>query len=142
VKKTAIADAGPLPRKYIVVAILIVLAAIGTALYVVSSSKSKAAVDGTASTVVVPVPIGGISTVDKETRFKAALHDLEAGKTCADRKAAIPTLVELGDARAVPDLKKARYRGAGGVLGIGESNVNACLRSDAEKAIQTLQPSR
>jgi len=142
VKKTAIADAGPLPRKYIVVAILIVLAAIGTALYVVSSSKSKAAVDGTASTVVVSVPIGGISTVDKETRFKAALHDLEAGKTCADRKAAIPTLVELGDARAVPDLKKARYRGAGGVLGIGESNVNACLRSDAEKAIQTLQPSR
>ena len=37
-------------------------------------------------------------------------------------------LVELGDARAVPGLKKARYRGAGGVLGIGESNANACLR--------------
>jgi serine/threonine-protein kinase len=138
VRKTAIADAGPLPTKYIVVAILIVLAAIATALYVVSSNSSKAAVNGTASTVIVPVPIGGVSSVDKETRYKAALHDLEAGKTCADRKAAIPELVELGDERAIPELKKARYRGAGGVLGIGESNANACLKTEAEKAIQAL----
>jgi hypothetical protein len=141
VRKT-IADAGPLPRKYIVVAILIVVGAIATALYVVSSSSTKSAVNSGSTAVVVPVPIAGMSTVDKETRFKAALHDLEAGKTCADRKAAIPVLVELGDVRAVPDLKKARYRGAGGVLGIGESNVNACLRSDAEKAIQTLSPEK
>ena len=84
----------------------------------------------------MPVPVGGESTVDKETRFKAALHDLETGKTCADRKAAIPMLVELGDAAAIPALKRARYRGRGGVLGIGESNANACLRADAEKAIQ------
>ena len=30
----------------------------------------------------------------------------------------------------------------GGVLGIGESNFNACLKTDAEKAIQTLSPAK
>ncbi|HSN25849.1 MAG TPA: serine/threonine-protein kinase [Kofleriaceae bacterium] len=139
VRKTSIADAAPLPKKYGVIAILIVLGAIATALYVWSSHSGKG---GTANTVVVPVPVGGESTVDKETRFKAALHDLEAGKTCADRKAAIPVLVDLGDPRAIPDLKRARYRGTGGVLGIGESNANQCLKTEAEKAIQTLSPSK
>lgn len=135
-RKTSIADAAPLPRKYVVIAVLIVLAAIATALYVASSHSTKG---GSAATVGAQVPVPGAeSTVDKETRFKAALHDLEAGKTCADRKAAIPVLVELGDARAVPDLRRARYRGTGGVLGIGESNANQCLKTEAEKAIQTL----
>src|SRR3569623_705613 len=138
VRKTSIADAAPLPRKYVVIAVLIVLAALGTALYVASRHTTK--VSGAANTVVVPLPGGGESTVDKETRFKAALHDLEAGKTCADRKAAIPVLVELGDARAIPGLKRARYRGTGGVLGIGESTAQQCLQTDAEKAIQTLSP--
>ena len=138
-RKTSIADAAPLPRKYVVIAVLIVLGAIATALYVASSHSTKGA-GGVASTVVVPLPVGGESTVDKETRYKAALHDLEAGKTCADRKAAIPVLVDIGDARAVPELKRARYRGTGGVLGLGESNANQCLKTDAEKAIQTLSP--
>jgi hypothetical protein len=74
----------------------------------------------------------------RETLLKAALHDLENGKTCADRKAAIPTLVQLGDPAAIPALKKARHRMRGGVLGIGDSNTNACLKSDAETAIQAL----
>ncbi|MBV8759662.1 MAG: serine/threonine protein kinase [Deltaproteobacteria bacterium] len=137
--RPSIADAAPLPKKYGVFAVLIVIAAIATALYVWQSHDGKG---GTATAVVVPVPVGGESMVDKETRFKAALHDLEAGKTCADRKAAIPVLVELGDARAIPDLRRARYRGTGGVLGIGESNANQCLKTDAEKAIQTLTPSK
>ena len=137
VRRTSIADAGPLPKKYIVTAILIVLAAIGTALYVVSSNRAKTTVTSSVP-VVVPIPIGGTSTVDKQTRIKAALPDLATGKTCADRKAASPVLVELGDASVVPELKRARYRCAGGVLGIGESNANACLKSEAEKASQTL----
>ncbi len=75
---------------------------------------------------------------DRVTLYKAALHDLENGKTCADRKAAIPTLVQLGDAKAIPALKKARYRMRGGVLGIGDNNTNACLKMDAETAIRDL----
>src|SRR3569623_686773 len=54
VRKTSIADAAPLPRKYVVIAVLIVLAAIGTALYVASSHTTK--VSGAANTVVVPLP--------------------------------------------------------------------------------------
>jgi serine/threonine protein kinase len=75
---------------------------------------------------------------DKATQLKAALHDLETGKTCADRKAAIPKIVSIGDKSAVTSLKKARYRGRGGLLGIGERNANACLRKDAEAAIKAL----
>ena len=78
------------------------------------------------------------SPVDHTTQLKAALHDLDAGKTCAVRKAAIPKLVALGDKSAIPALKKARYRGRGGLLGIGERNANACLRKDAEAAIKSL----
>ena len=84
------------------------------------------------------VPLLPSIPTDKETQLKAALHDLATGKTCAERKAAIPTLVALGDKSAVPSLKKARYRGRGGLLGLGEKNANACLRKDAEAAIKSL----
>ena len=76
--------------------------------------------------------------IDNETRLKAAIHDLEDGATCAERRKAIPKIVELNDNKAIPALKKARYRGRGGVLGIGESNANYCLRTDAEAAIKFL----
>ena len=78
------------------------------------------------------------ATVDRDTAFKAALLDLQDGKTCTDRKAAIPKLVELGDPRAIEPLKRARYRMRGGVLGFGDSNTNACLRADADEAIKAL----
>jgi serine/threonine-protein kinase len=105
---------------------------------------SSAPAAGTApiSGGVVPVPMPMPSVVpspeDKELQLKAALHDLESGATCADRKQAVATLRDLGDARAIPALKKARYRGRGGVLGIGESNTNACLAADAKAAIVEL----
>jgi serine/threonine-protein kinase len=86
-----------------------------------------------AKTVVLPVPV-----IDHETELKAALHDLESGRTCADRKAAIPKLVELDDPSAIPPLKRARYNMHGGVLGFGEENWNACLKADAEAAIKAL----
>src|SRR5690606_41919560 len=99
----------------------------------IHSPSGKPRDAGKRGVVTVPVPVA-----DKETRLKAALHDLENGKTRADRKAAIPTLVEIGDERAIPALKKARRRMRGGVLGIGDNNTNACLKSDAETAIQAL----
>lgn len=120
----------PLPQNYKVIAILIVLGSMLAAVYFFTrptGEKSHA-------TQIISVP-----TADNETRFKAALHDLETGKTCADRKAAIPTLVDIGDDRAIQALKRARFRGRGGVLGIGESNANACLKTEAELAIQKLQ---
>jgi serine/threonine protein kinase len=134
-RPSGIADAGPIPRKWIAAAFVIVLGAAAIAIYLLATRSSG---KSTASPVVVPVPVGGVSSVNKETRLKAALHDLETGKTCADRKEAVAQLAALGDPAAIPALKRARYRGTGGVLGIGESNANACLRADAEKAIQDL----
>ncbi|HET9989449.1 MAG TPA: hypothetical protein VFQ65_13050, partial [Kofleriaceae bacterium] len=78
------------------------------------------------------------ATIDHDTAFKAALLDLQEGKTCTDRKAAIPKLVALGDPRAIEPLKRARYRMRGGVLGIGDNNTNTCLKSDADEAIKAL----
>ena len=125
----------PLPRKLKMAALAIVAAAVVGAIYFlfIHSPSPKKSAGAKPSVITVPVPV-----VDKETRLKAALHDLENGKTCADRKAAIPVLVQVGDERAIPVLKKARYRMRGGVLGIGDSNTNACLKSDAEVAIDAL----
>ncbi|MEP6860793.1 MAG: protein kinase [Deltaproteobacteria bacterium] len=83
-----------------------------------------------------PSPIE--ATLDRDTAFKAALLDLQDGKTCTDRKAAIPKLVALGDPRAIEPLRRARYRMRGGVLGFGDSNTNGCLRTDADDAIKAL----
>jgi len=65
---------------------------------------------------------------DRASRLEAALHGLQQGATCAERKATIPTLVELGDASAIAALKKAWSRGP----------ANACLRAAADDAIKKL----
>jgi serine/threonine-protein kinase len=83
------------------------------------------------------MPMGDL-TADKDTKLKALLHDLDTGKTCADRKQAIAGLVELGDDRAIKPLKAARYRMRGGVLGFNQSNANFCLKADAEAAVKAL----
>jgi hypothetical protein len=83
-----------------------------------------------------PSPIE--ATLDRDTAFKAAVLDLQDGKTCTDRKAAIAKLVALGDPRAIEPLRRARYRMRGGVLGFGDSNTNNCLRTDADDAIKAL----
>ena len=70
--------------------------------------------------------------VDRDAQLKALLHDLDAGKTCVDRKAAIGKLIELHDARAIQPLKNARDRKAAG------NNNNTCLKADAEHAIKEL----
>ncbi len=130
----------PIPRRWLIAAAIFVALAIVGALVLLSrgnKSSHEPPKPGTAIPVAVPMPPPP-PPIDKETRLKAAIHDLEDGATCADRKEAIPKLVELGDKGAIPALKKARYRGKGGVLGIGESNANSCLRTDAEAAIKAL----
>ncbi len=72
--------------------------------------------------------------------FAAAVHDLEKGKTCPERKAAVARLRALHDPRAIPRLKRARYRMRGGLLGVGDSNTNKCLKADAEAAMAALGP--
>jgi hypothetical protein len=133
-RATSIADLSePLGKKMKMTALVIVLVALAGAAYFLLFHEAK---DGGTKTKIVTVPVA--SPVERDTMYKAALHDLENGKTCADRKAAIPTLVQLGDPKAIPVLKKARHRMRGGVLGLGDSNTNACLKPDAEAAIQAL----
>ncbi len=78
------------------------------------------------------------SAEERGVRLKALLYDLNNGKTCAGRRAAISELVELDDPEAIPALRAARYRMRGGLMGIGASNTNECLRKDAEAAIKAL----
>jgi eukaryotic-like serine/threonine-protein kinase len=73
-----------------------------------------------------------------EASYQAAIKALTKGKTCPARKAAIPKLIELGDKRAIPHLKKARSRRRGGLLGLGDKNTNSCLKADAEAALTQL----
>ncbi len=128
----------PLPKAIKVAGGVIVLGAIAVAAVLLlggsgnKTSGSSTAGGGVTTTVPAANPI------DPETLLKAALHDLETGKTCADRKAAIPMLAQVGGDRAIAALKRARYRMRGGMLGIGDSNTNACLKGDAEKALQSL----
>ena len=64
--------------------------------------------------------------------YKAAVHQLEASRTCGDRRAAIPKLVALADTRALAVLKAARSRP------FGRSNANACLVADVDAAMKKL----
>jgi serine/threonine protein kinase len=63
-------------------------------------------------------------------RWTAQLDD---GKTCADRRAAVAKLEDLGDKRAIPPLEKAKARKGDGDAG------NACLIKDAEQALGKLR---
>jgi hypothetical protein len=63
---------------------------------------------------------------------RSAIDDLQGGKTCAIRRAAVKRLRELGDARALPALEKARSRPWRG------KNANACLLKDLDAAVKTL----
>lgn len=65
--------------------------------------------------------------------------DLRYLKSCEERAQAIPKLLALGDKRALPALKKARRRRAGGLLGIGASSVNGCMRDQLDRAIAKLE---
>ena len=70
--------------------------------------------------------------------YDESIQKLTTAKTCAQRREAVTALRRIGDKRAIPHLKKARYRMRGGVVGIGDSNSNACLKTDADQAIEAL----
>lgn len=137
-RAVSLADLPPLPRRWYIVGAIVVGVGILIAILAAIFSGDDASPNKSSQTpkpVVLPVPV---KTVDKEMVLKALLHDLQTGKTCADRKAVIPKLVDLDDPRAIEPLRKARYRMVGGLLGIGADNANYCLKADAEAAIKEL----
>ncbi len=79
---------------------------------------------------------------NREERFLKQLSILEKGETCEQRRQAIFKLRTFNDKRAIASIRKARFRMSGGLLGIGGTNENACLREDAEQAIQYLETLR
>jgi tRNA A-37 threonylcarbamoyl transferase component Bud32 len=93
---------------------------------------------GAGGTTELRVPVLVPDPAAREEKFKAAAYELEKGATCEDRKAAVAKLRDLRDPRAIPLLKRARYRMRGGVLGVGDSNTNKCLKADAEAAMAAL----
>jgi serine/threonine-protein kinase len=81
-----------------------------------------------APVVVTPPPAPTPKPAPAKPTFDDSLAQLRRGKTCADRRAAIARLVELGDPRAVPAIRKARHR----------TRANACLVAEADNAIRQL----
>ncbi len=74
----------------------------------------------------------------KTAPYAVALQALTKAPACATRRAALARLVELDDPKAIPFIKKAKYRMYGGMLGIGEKNANECLAYDVEPAVKQL----
>jgi hypothetical protein len=148
----AVAD--PVPRRWVKIGAMVLAALVALAIILAlatrgssqpeapakaptgSSAKRPHASPRTPATPPRPPPP---PVADRATRLKAALYELENGKDCAARRAAVPLIVELGDPAALPALKRARYRMRGGVLGLGQSNHNACLTKDAVQAIKVLE---
>lgn len=76
---------------------------------------------------------------DQIDRFNSYMLDLKQGNSCADRKGAVANLRALGDKRAIPVLRQAKSRTRTEGLLKRRTNANACLKTDAEEAIQYLK---
>ena len=127
-----------IPRRWIVIGgAVIVLLIIGAIILALTSSGNYKPSSASASSLPAPASPGD-PAAEREVKLKALIYDLQNGKTCPARKAAITSLVELGDKRAIEPLRLARYRMQGGFAGFGADNVNACLTRDADAAIKTL----
>jgi serine/threonine protein kinase len=144
-------DHEPIPRKWLVIAGIVLFSVVVIAIVLKVSSGSRSGRDpgprpkhgeletsppAPQPTTEARMPLA--ATVDRDTVMKAALLDLQNGDTCTDRREAIGKLVALGDPRAIGPLKTARFRMRGGILGINDSNTNQCLKADAEDAIKAL----
>jgi len=76
---------------------------------------------------------------DEINMVRSLALDLAQEKTCEERRKALLELEDLGDARSLDAVKKARYRMRGGVLGVGQKNTNRCLKDDAERIVKSLE---
>ena len=82
---------------------------------------------------------GDVGVMDSVNKVRSYALDLVQERSCEDRRKALLRLGELGDPRALKVVEAARYRGRGGVLGIGEKNANRCLKDDAERIAEELR---
>jgi serine/threonine-protein kinase len=151
-RAVSLADVGePIPRRWFTIGggvlgalivgalVLMVVSKCGSKAAAPSETEKPAPTDGkTAKTVAKAPPKESPEDIERRTALNALLYELEKGKECPDRRAAIPRIVELNDPSAIPALRAARYRMRGGVLGIGDENTNACLTKDADAAIKKL----
>jgi serine/threonine-protein kinase len=86
-----------------------------------------------------PPPAAKPDPIEPGSDLAKAIELLQKGRKCKDRKVAVGKLKELGDKRAIPALTKARKRMSGGILGIGQENINVCLTKAADAAIAHLR---
>ncbi len=68
--------------------------------------------------------------------------DLVQGEHCEDRLLAVQKLLALGDPRAIPALKEARYRRSSNRRRYRHTNINGCLKEAADDAIAALKKSK
>jgi serine/threonine protein kinase len=136
-RAVSIAEAGEtIPRRWLVIGGIVIVVLIIGAIILANSSGGDYK-PSTANTGSAGAP-GADSAAERELKLKVLLSDLQNGKTCAARKAAIAPLIELGDRRAIEPLRAARARTASGAAGSGGDN--ACLAREAEAAIKALSP--
>ena len=101
------------------------------------SPRAPAAIAAPATTPPAPTP-PATAPNNRDARLKESIRELETGATCAERKKAITRLLDIHDAKAIPALKKARYRRHGGTSKLRNANDNACLLPAANAAIKSL----
>src|SRR5262249_41482508 len=77
-----------------------------------------------------------VGCVKKIDRLQSYLLDLSQAKSCEERREVVHKLKELGDARALDALKRAKRRG-GGFFGLFEGS-NSCMKADLDEAIESL----
>jgi len=65
--------------------------------------------------------------------------DLVQGEHCEDRLKAVQELLALGDSRAISALQQARYRRSSNRRKYRRTNINGCLKDEADHAIAALQ---
>ena len=76
---------------------------------------------------------------DQVNRLNSYMLDLKQGNSCAERKDTVAKLRALGDKQAIPALREAQNRTRTEGLFRRKTNANACLRTDAEEAVQYLE---
>jgi serine/threonine protein kinase len=147
-RTVTLADVEPVPRKWLLNAIIVLGLIAATAIILALVMRGEKQPDakpellGAAS----PASDSGKTKVtvpkdDDKQKLKALIQKLEKGKTCEERRSAIPDLVELGDPEAIPKLKQHRHRWHKCFPVVGcRADANACLTKDAEAAIQKLTP--
>jgi serine/threonine-protein kinase len=64
------------------------------------------------------------------------IDQLSKGKSCKKRKEAVTALRQMGDVRAIPALKKARFRASGF---LGRTNANGCLYKELRATLSELE---